>query len=108
MVDASLRPLMYGYLRLDLIDGDTAEWDAKVEEFAEAEGFDLAMVFHESDTDRSIVPPEFMNLVRELQRSGANAVAVPEGHLHGMALPQMCLLDVLHVRALTTVWEMAA
>jgi hypothetical protein len=99
---------MYGYLRLDLIDGNVAEWDAKVDEFAKAAGFDLATVFHEADVERSIAPPEFMNMVRELQRSGASAVAVPHGHLHGMALPQMCLLDVLQVRALTTVWEVAA
>ncbi|WP_216893694.1 hypothetical protein [Nocardia alni] len=107
MVDASLRPLMYGYLRLDLIEGDVAEWDAKVVEFAEAAGFDLATVFHESDTG-SVVPAEFMSMIRELRRSRASAVAIPEGHLRGMATPQICLLDLLHTRALTTVWEMAA
>ncbi|WP_433714044.1 hypothetical protein ACQP2U_07750 [Nocardia sp. CA-084685] len=58
-----LRPLLYGYLRLDLIE----ECDERFQQYAAANGFDLAAVFHEKAPDSGAL----FDLFGELRRSGA-------------------------------------
>ncbi|MGO4648653.1 hypothetical protein AB4305_27400 [Nocardia sp. 2YAB30] len=46
-----LRPLLYGYMRLDLIEGDVEICDERLEQFATVNGFELAAIFHETAAD---------------------------------------------------------
>ncbi|WP_280382743.1 hypothetical protein [Nocardia wallacei] len=97
-------PLAYGYLRTDLVgDGDRAErqmiraaWDL---------GFQLAAVFREQSPQTAAVPPAYVDLVCECCRAEAHMVITVPGHLCGMAVPRMVLLDMLAVRAHAQVCE---
>ncbi len=64
---------MYGYLRLELAGGRVPACEAQIRYFAEHEGFDLAMIFHE----RIHGNIGLTALIAELQRSESHHVAVP-------------------------------
>lgn len=68
-----MRPLMYGYLRLELAGGHVPSCEAQIRHFAEREGFDLAMIFHE----RIHGDVALTALVAELRRSECHHVALP-------------------------------
>jgi hypothetical protein len=68
-----MRPLMYGYLRLELAGGQVPACEAQIGDFAEREGFDLAMIFHE----RIHGDVALTALIGELRRSESHHVAVP-------------------------------
>src|ERR1700733_14169505 len=46
-----MKPLIYGYLRVDLVAGRLADSNERIRVFAECEGFDLGTVFVELDSD---------------------------------------------------------
>jgi hypothetical protein len=64
---------MYGYLRLELAGGQVPACEAQIRDFAEREGFDLAMIFHE----RIHGDVALTALIAELRRSESHHVAVP-------------------------------
>ncbi|NUS44479.1 MAG: recombinase family protein [Mycobacteriaceae bacterium] len=68
-----MRPLMYGYMRVDLVSGEVSEWEERIRNFAAREGFDLGTVFHEPGPDR----PAFNDLIHELRRAECRHVVVP-------------------------------
>jgi hypothetical protein len=68
-----MRPLMYGYLRLDVAGSQVAACEAQIRHFAACESFDLAMIFHERIHGNAALAA----LIAELQRSESHHVAVP-------------------------------
>lgn len=102
--EGSLRPLMYGYLRVDLAerDGQIDEWDKQIELFASNEGFDLGMVFHDPD----IKGGGFAALIEELQRAESRHVVVPSmAHVIGQgAMSRQALVARLWAEAGAGVW----
>ncbi|MBF6175081.1 hypothetical protein [Nocardia blacklockiae] len=104
---SSLRPLMFGYLRDDLVD-DPARWESRIAEEAAAAGFELGEVFHEQKLDTGLLPPQFLALMDALRRADAHVVAIPTGHLSGHAVPEMCLVDRLEHGAGTRIHEVRA
>ncbi|WP_280186355.1 MULTISPECIES: hypothetical protein [Nocardia] len=101
----NVKPLIYGYLRADLVQhaSQPEEWERQIHEFAGAEGFDVGTVFHE--------PPDrmwsaFASLMVELKRSECHDVAVP-GLSHmlrpGSASPN-ALVELLRAEAHAFVW----
>jgi hypothetical protein len=64
---------MYGYLRLELAGGHVPACEAQIRNFAEREGFDLGMIFHE----RIHGDVALTALIAELQRSQSQHVALP-------------------------------
>jgi hypothetical protein len=68
-----MRPLMYGYLRTDLVAGRTGDWEQRIRDFAEREGFDLGTTFREPADSRGA----FADLIHELRRAQSRHVAVP-------------------------------
>ncbi|MGW1742937.1 hypothetical protein ACWCPQ_29500 [Nocardia sp. NPDC001965] len=94
-----VRPLMYGYLRLDLLkDAEVSEWSFRMNKFAEKQGYEFGTVFHEESPQTWAVPEAFVELAHECRRTEAHVVATPYGHLSGMAMPKMCLLNFLAAR----------
>lgn len=68
-----MRPLMYGYLRLDVAGGQVTACKAQIRHFAERDSFDLAMIFHE----RIHGGAALTTLIAELQRTQSHHVVVP-------------------------------
>jgi hypothetical protein len=68
-----MKPLMYGYLRLDVANGQVAPCEAQIRRFVEYESFDLAMIFHE----RIHGDAALTALIAELRRADAHHVVVP-------------------------------
>lgn len=68
-----MKPLMYGYLRLDVANDHVAACEAQIQRFAEYEGFDLAMIFHERIHGATALTA----LIAELRRSQSHHVVVP-------------------------------
>lgn len=68
-----MRPLMYGYLRLDVAGDQIAACEAQIRWFAERDRLDLAMIFHERIHGGSALTA----LIAELQRSQCHHVVVP-------------------------------
>ncbi|MFF0498862.1 hypothetical protein ACFYU5_20820 [Nocardia aobensis] len=64
---------MYGYLRLDVAGSQVVACEAQIRRFAERDGFDLAMIFHERIHGGSALTA----LIAELQRSKCHHVVVP-------------------------------
>ncbi|WP_216899657.1 hypothetical protein [Nocardia alni] len=64
---------MYGYLRLEFAGGQVPACEAQIRAFAEWEGFDLGMIFHE----RIHGDVALTALIAELRRSLPHHVAVP-------------------------------
>ena len=103
---STVPPLAYGYLRLDLVDdGEVAE--RVMVAAAQAAGCQLGAVFREWSPQTATVPPAFLDLVCECCRAEAHTVITVLGHLSGMAVPRMVLLDMLAVRADAQVCEVA-
>ncbi|MEV6320825.1 hypothetical protein AB0M45_06440 [Nocardia sp. NPDC051787] len=107
--DARFRPLVYGYLRLDLLSGsELSQCHAQLETFAREHGYEFAAVFHESPPQSWSVPQAFAELVHACRRSGAHMVVTLAGHLSGMAMSRICLLDFLAARGNAHLMELPA
>lgn len=105
----AFRALSYGYLRTDLLETDEVkQWDDRLAEFAEAHGYQLATVFHEPSPQTTTVPPAFVELVAACRRSEAHTVLTVHGHMSGLAVPRMCLLDLLAARGHAHAWDVPA
>ncbi|MEV6323731.1 hypothetical protein AB0M45_21435 [Nocardia sp. NPDC051787] len=108
-VDTRVRPLVYGYLRLDLLEGsEVAACHAQLEAFARQHGYEFAAVFHESSPQTWSVPHAFAELVHACRRSGTHVVVTLAGHLSGMAMSRICLLDFLAARGNAHLMELPA
>ncbi|QIS09821.1 hypothetical protein [Nocardia arthritidis] len=105
----TLPPLCYGYLRLDLVDEDTVEaYDAALARIAFAEyQHQLAGVFHESSPQSCQLPPELVRLVAECVRAEAHMVLTIAGHLSGMGVARICVLDYIARQGRAHVVEVA-
>lgn len=105
-VMAALLPLAYGYVRDDLIDDkDRGAGDDALRAAARSLGYELATVFHEPPPREALLPPAFVDLVRECRRSAAHMVITLPGHLSNMSMSRMILQEVLQVRADAVVHE---
>lgn len=71
-----MKPLAYGYMRVfcDVTEEDVYSLERRIQECAEALGFQFATTFQEIVSGSHVV---FRNLIEELQRSGAEHVIVP-------------------------------
>ncbi|MFJ4652121.1 hypothetical protein ACIP5Y_12725 [Nocardia sp. NPDC088792] len=105
-VEDSQLPLAYGYLRIDLLSGEVADWEHRLVEVSRGLGVEVAAVFRES-SPQGTVPPAYLELVHECCRTGAHIVITAPGHLSGMAIPHTCLLDILAIRAGARVCEVS-
>ncbi len=107
--DTRVRPLMYGYLRLDLLTAsEAARCAAQLEAFAGEHGYEFGAVFHEPSPQTWSVPQAFVELVHACRRSGAQMVVTLAGHLSGMGMPRTCLLDFLTARGNAQLMELPA
>ncbi|WBB97160.1 MULTISPECIES: recombinase family protein [unclassified Solwaraspora] len=91
-----VKPLMYGYLRVDLdaLDGDIRQMELALKFWAEQEGYCLAGLFHEYDT--ALNRPALTALIEEIGRSDARRVITPSlAHLSTHPVVQRHLLDAL-------------
>lgn len=70
----SVRPLMFGYLRVHKLKATPAEITAVFDEYARRKGFRLAEVFIEQD---STTPSAFGDLIAAVKHHSARAVVVP-------------------------------
>ncbi|WP_280267593.1 hypothetical protein [Nocardia wallacei] len=102
---SAVLPLAYGYLRVDLLDDELIACEERLTAVAQDLGFELAAVFCEQPPQRASIPPAYLELLRECCRTQAHTVITLPGHLSGMAVPRMCLLEVLAVRAAAQVCE---
>lgn len=103
------RPLVYGYLRLDLLeDSEISRCQAQLEAFAREHDYEFGAVFHEPSPQTCSVPHAFAELVHACRRSGAHVVVTLAGHLSGMAMPRICLLDFLAARGNAHLMELPA
>lgn len=101
----NVKPLMYGYLRADLVQhaSQPEDWERQIRGLAEAKGFDFGTVFHEPPDD---MWSAFASLMVELKRSECHDVAIP-GLSHmlrpGSASPN-ALVELLRAEAHAAVW----
>jgi hypothetical protein len=70
----SVRPLMYGYLRVHKLKAEPADVASVFNEYARRQGFSLAEVFIEQD---STTPAAFGRLIEAVKHRSAGAIAVP-------------------------------
>lgn len=94
-----MKPLLYGYLRVDddPADAEIRRMERKLRNYAEAEGFCYAGTFHEYQSGRCGALDE---LVRELRRAEARHVVVPSmEHLSRHPLLRSYLLNRLEFEA---------
>lgn len=92
---------MYGYLRTDLAEGRVAELADSICVFADREGFDLGMIFHERDSGRAA----FTELIHELRRAESRHVVVPSmAHILGHGTSRQALVARLWNEAHAGVW----
>ncbi|WP_063063041.1 hypothetical protein [Nocardia violaceofusca] len=68
-----MKPLLYGYLRLDVAGERIGECEGRIRSFADREGYDLGMVFHERRWGRAALDA----LIAELRRAECRDVVVP-------------------------------
>ncbi|RMI30116.1 hypothetical protein [Nocardia stercoris] len=102
-------PLAYGYVRTDLVAPQRlAETVARLTAAAADHGHELATVFYEDSPQSAALPEAFAELTIECRRSGAHTVFTLPGHLGGMAIPRICLLDFLAARGNAHVWELSS
>lgn len=107
--DARVLPLVYGYLRLDLLKAsEVSRCHAQLEAFAREHGYEFGAVFHESSPQSWSIPRAFAELVHACRRSGADVVVTLTGHLSGMAMSRICLLDFLAARGNARLMELPA
>ncbi|WP_256106860.1 recombinase family protein [Streptomyces sp. ODS05-4] len=71
-----MKPLIYGYMRVpsDMPDEEARRREADMEAYARAEGFALAMIFHEFE---AVQRSALAELLQALQRTEAHNVVVP-------------------------------
>lgn len=69
-----MKPLVYGYLRLDVAGEQIRECERRIELFADYQGYDLGMVFHERTYGRAGLDA----LIAELVRAQCRNVVVPD------------------------------
>ncbi|MEV3965138.1 hypothetical protein AB0M34_30345 [Nocardia sp. NPDC050193] len=69
-----MKPLVYGYLRLDVAGEHIRDCERRIEQFADQQGYDLGMVFHERTYGRAGLDA----LVAELVRAQCRNVVVPD------------------------------
>ncbi|WP_148306779.1 hypothetical protein [Nocardia nova] len=69
----SMKPLLYGYLRLDVAGDRVDECERRIRSFAVREGYDLGMVFHEHRCERAALDA----MIAELRRAECRSVVVP-------------------------------
>jgi hypothetical protein len=87
----SIAPLMYGFVRLAMAGEPVDDCDRQLRNYARDEGFELAVVFHDSGNGGA-----FEELLCELVRSEARHVIVPTmEHLAGLPVPRYQLLSRL-------------
>ncbi|MBF6088274.1 hypothetical protein [Nocardia cyriacigeorgica] len=73
-----MKPLAYGYLRLDVAGERIWECERRIQQFADRHGYDLGMVFHE----RTYGCAALDALIAEVRRAQCRNVVVPDlGHL---------------------------
>ncbi|MEU1430222.1 hypothetical protein ABZ412_24395 [Nocardia sp. NPDC005746] len=102
-------PLAYGYLRTDLLSPQRlVETVTRLMAAATEHGHELATVFYEDSPQNAALPEAFAELAIECRRSGAHTVYTCSGHLGGMAVPRICLLDYLAARGSAHVLELSA
>ncbi|MFQ6332063.1 hypothetical protein ACLMAL_38945 [Nocardia sp. CWNU-33] len=99
-------PLAYGYVRLDLVGRDLTSCEQRLLTFAREHGYELAAVFREQAPQAAKLPQAFIDLVHECRRAEANTVITLCGHLAGMSMPRLSLLDVLAARGNAHVCEL--
>ncbi|PKV81056.1 hypothetical protein [Nocardia fluminea] len=97
-----MRPIMYGYLRLELAGDDLGEIEAAMGEFAERDGWFLAEIFRE-DGPRT---GELWRLLHAAYDTGARNVITPHpGHLAPGRNPERSkLINQLTGRRRTQFW----
>ncbi|MDG4773299.1 hypothetical protein [Solwaraspora sp. WMMD792] len=91
-----MKPVIYGYLRVDrdALDGDTRQMELELKFWAEQEGYCFAGLFHECDD--TLNRPALAVLIEEIGRSGARHVVMPVlAHLSTHPVIQHHLLGVL-------------
>ncbi|WFE25536.1 recombinase family protein [Solwaraspora sp. WMMD791] len=73
-----MKPLMYGYLRVDrdALDGDTRQMELALQFWAEQEGYCFAGLFRDQDTTTPN-RPALTALIEQISRSGARHVIMP-------------------------------
>lgn len=69
-----MKPLVYGYLRLDVAGEHIRECERQIELFADRHGYDLGMVFHERTYGRAGLDA----LIAELVRAQCRNIVVPD------------------------------
>ncbi|WP_439946494.1 recombinase family protein [Streptomyces sp. BBFR109] len=95
MTQSGVKPLLYGYMRVDqdAREGDLDQLELTFRFVAEQEGFCLATTFYEEDDGRHCA---FVELVEELKRSEARHVIVPTmEHIARHRILRDSLLDQL-------------
>jgi hypothetical protein len=99
-----MRPLMYGYCRVELLGRPLTECDEMLHDYAESDGYDLGTVFYEHHSSLSA----FMMLIDELRRAAARVVLVPSfAHLDGLTQPPHTLVNRLRRDANAVVYAVA-
>lgn len=91
-----MKPLIYGYLRVDrdALDEDIRQIELALRSWAEQQGYSLARLFHEYDT--TLTRPAFTALIEEIARSEAQHVIMPSlSHLSTHTVIRRHLLDAL-------------
>lgn len=103
----TLPPLCYGYVRTDLIDADRiGGFDDELALIARVQfGHELAGVFHEPSPQNCQLPPALVCLATECARAEANMILTPVGHLSGLAVARMSILDYLAAKTTAHVIE---
>ncbi|MBF6163346.1 hypothetical protein IU486_00970 [Streptomyces gardneri] len=69
-----MKPLVYSYLRLDVTGEHIRDCERRIQQFADQQGYDLGMVFHERTYGRAGLDA----LIAELGRAQCRYVVVPD------------------------------
>lgn len=102
-----MKPLMYGYMRVDgdEPDDDIRRTERQLRALAEVEGYCFAGLFHEYDASRST----FAELIEELKRAEAHYVVIPSlRHLADNHLLRSIMLAQLEREAHALVLELSS
>jgi DNA invertase Pin-like site-specific DNA recombinase len=102
-----VKPLMYGYMRVDGDESDDGirHTERQLRALAEAKGYCFAGLFHEYDASQSA----FAELIEELKRAEAHHVVVPSlRHLADHHLLRSIMLTQLEREAHALVLELSS
>ena len=100
--EVRVEALIYGYVRDDLADGQSAELEDAMSSLAREEGLCFAATFHESTSGDGTA---FAELTQELKRADAHHVVVPSlDHFAGQTIPRDILIAKLAQDAAAQVW----